>query len=118
MGGPQGSDAAGVLIEGTGFGALGSSGAGGATLPIGGSSITLTASQTLTFPAPIAGGKIDVLVSQDGTGSRVATWAATSGAVKWSGGTHTLSTTASAVDRVAAWSDGTNWYASLSLAYA
>ena len=81
-------------------------------------SVTLGASRTIIFPVAVAGGKIKFKVSQDGTGSRVATWSVGAGAIKWAGGSSTLSTAASSVDVVEAWSDGTNWYATLTKAFA
>jgi len=53
---------------------------------------------------------------QDATGSRTVTWPA---AVLWPGGTApTLSTGANAVDLVALYYDGTNYYGVASLAFA
>lgn len=75
--------------------------------------ITLTGNITFTFPAPVAGGEFTAIIKQDATGSRVATWAATSGSVVFSSASKTLSTTANAVDTIQAWSDGTNWYVNL-----
>lgn len=80
--------------------------------------LTLGVNETFTFPAPIAGGRLSLILTQDGTGSRTGTWAATSGSVLFVGGSKTLTTTAGAVDRVAAESDGVNWYCSLNKAYA
>ena len=115
----QGTDTGAVLAASTGVTALGtiSTASAAIAVPLGGSTVTLAAATpTATFPAPVAGAKIDALITQDATGSRVVTWAATSGAVKWSGSS-VLSTAASTVDKVAAWSDGTNWYAVLTKAF-
>jgi hypothetical protein len=66
--------------------------------------LTMTGASTITLPAPVAGGEFEVVIKQDATGSRVATWAATSGSVLWQGGSHTLTTT--------------NWYGVLQKAFA
>lgn len=61
--------------------------------------VTLTANCTFTFSNPPATGKagtLSLILVQDGTGSRIATWPAS---VKWSGGTPpTLSTAIGAID--------------------
>ena len=63
---------------------------------------------TFTFTAPTNPGNFVLKMIQDGTGSRTATWPAT---VKWPGGTApTLTTTASAVDIISFYWDGTNYY--------
>jgi len=80
--------------------------------------ITLTGNITLTLPAPIPGGQFDLYLIQDATGSRLATWAATSGAVKFTGGSKTLTTTAAAIDQASFSSDGVNWYGTLNKAMA
>ena len=70
--------------------------------------VTLTDDCTLTFTAPRGVGNHILKVIQDGTGGRTVTWPAT---VKWAGGTApTLSTGASAVDLIAIYYDGTNYY--------
>ena len=70
--------------------------------------ITLTASCTFTFPAAVAGKSFTVILTQDATGSRLATWPA---AVVWSGGTApTLTTTAAKRDIVSFVSDGTSFF--------
>jgi hypothetical protein len=54
--------------------------------------VVLTANCTFTFPTPLIGLTFVLTLTQDGTGSRTATWPA---AVRWSGGTNpTLTTTA------------------------
>ena len=58
--------------------------------------ITLSANCTFTFPTAVAGKCIQVILRQDGTGSRTATWPS---GVKWPSGTApTLTTTASKYD--------------------
>ena len=70
--------------------------------------LTLTGNCTFTFPTATAGKSFTLLLKQDGTGSRTATWPA---AVKWPSGTApTLTATASKLDRFVFTADGTNWY--------
>jgi hypothetical protein len=75
--------------------------------------ITLTGNCTFTFSNPPAtgkGGAFTLILKQDGTGSRTATWPA---AVKWAGGTApTLTTTASKTDILTfiTRNAGTDWY--------
>lgn len=74
---------------------------------------TLTNNCTFTFTAP--GGQCNLLLRliQDVTGSRTVTWP---GTVKWPGGNApTLSTGANAVDIVAFYWDGTNYFGMTSL---
>lgn len=72
--------------------------------------LTLTANCTFTFPTPAAGRSFLMLLRQDATGSRTATWPAT---VKWPASTApTLTTTASRLDKFVFTADGTNWYGS------
>lgn len=76
--------------------------------------LTLTAAPcTLTFTAPSSPCSLILKLAQDATGSRTVTWPAT---VKWSGGTApTLTTTASKIDLVSLYYDGTNYYGNYSL---
>ena len=70
-------------------------------------------SATVTFNAPInmpTGGNITLILTQDGTGSRVASWNA---AYKFAGGSKTLSTGPGDIDVVSIFYDGTNYLASL-----
>ena len=62
-------------------------------------SVTLGHNTTFANPSnQVAGQSCSIFITQDGTGSRTAAWAAN---WKWKGGTApTLSTTAAAVDRV------------------
>lgn len=75
--------------------------------------ITMTGNCTFTFSNPSATGKgcsFTMILKQDGTGSRTATWPAS---VDWSvGGAPTLTTTAAAVDIVTFLTvdAGTRWY--------
>ena len=69
---------------------------------------TMTGNCTFTFTAPSVKGRFQLMLVQDGTGSRTATWPA---AVKWPGGTApTLSTAASSIDIITFYYDGTNYY--------
>ena len=69
--------------------------------------------ETFTFTAPTNPCNILLMLVQDGTGSRTATWPAS---VKWPGGTApTLTTTANAIDIIAFYYDGTNYYGESSL---
>jgi hypothetical protein len=75
--------------------------------------VLMTGNCTFTFNNPPADGKagsFTVLLKQDGTGSRTATWPA---AVKWAGGSApTLTTTANKVDILTfiTRNAGTDWY--------
>ena len=72
--------------------------------------LTLTGNCTFTFPTATAGKSFTLLLKQDGTGSRTATWPA---AVKWPSGTApTITATASKLDKYVFTADGTNWYGS------
>ena len=63
---------------------------------------------TFTFTAPTNPCNILLVLKQDGTGSRTATWPA---AVKWPGGTApTLSTGANKIDIISFYFDGTSYY--------
>lgn len=69
--------------------------------------------ETFTFTAPSNPGNFMLVVKQDATGSRTATWPAS---VKWSGGTApTLSTAANSIDIIALYYDGTSYYGISSL---
>lgn len=76
---------------------------------------TLTGDCTYTFTAPAGPCNLLLRLIQDGTGSRTATWPAS---VKWPDGTApTLTTTASAVDIVSFYYDGTNYNGQAGLAF-
>ena len=71
---------------------------------------------TFTFTAPTNPCNILLMLIQDGTGSRTATWP---GTVKWAGGTApTLTTGAGTIDIVSFYYDGTNYFGVASLAFA
>jgi hypothetical protein len=71
---------------------------------------------TLTVSNAVAGQTINVLFTQDGTGSRTVAWPAS---FRWAGGVApTLSTAAAARDLLVATFDGTVWYASLGKGFA
>jgi len=76
--------------------------------------ITLNNNCTFTLTGATSGRAtlLELVLSQDATGSRTVTWPAS---VKWSGGAPTLSTAASAVDRIVltTYNAGTTWYADL-----
>jgi tetrahydromethanopterin S-methyltransferase subunit G len=73
------------------------------------------ANETFTFTAPTNPCNLVLVLKQDGTGSRTATWPNT---VKWPSGTApTLTTTANAVDIVSFYWDGTNYHGVISLAF-
>jgi len=78
--------------------------------------LTLTANATLTFTAPVGGCNLLLRLVQDATGTRTVTWPAT---VKWAGAAApTLSTAANAVDIIAFYWNGTNYYGVASLNFA
>lgn len=72
--------------------------------------LTLTGNCTFTYPTATAGESFTLLLRQDATGGRTATWPA---AVKWPGNTPpTITSTASRQDKFVFTADGTNWYGS------
>lgn len=76
---------------------------------------TLTANCTFTFTAPPGPCSLVLKLVQDATGSRTVTWPA---AVHWSGGTApTLTTTASRVDIICFYYDGSTYFGTSSLNY-
>lgn len=80
--------------------------------------ILLAGAVTFAAPTnPAAGQEVTLIIQQDATGTRVATWNA---AYTFPGGTKTLSTAANAVDMVRMVYDGVNakWRCVLSLAFA
>lgn len=83
------------------------------TIDLAGGSVqilTLTGNCTFTFPTATAGRSFILILKQDGTGSRTATWPA---AVKWPAGTApTITSTASKADKYIFTADGTNWIGS------
>lgn len=76
---------------------------------------TLTGVCTFTFTAPSNPCNLLLRLVQDATGSRTVTWPAT---VKWPSGTApTLTTTASAIDIISFYWDGTSYYGMAGLAF-
>jgi hypothetical protein len=73
--------------------------------------ITLNGNCTFTLTGATAGQltQLELVLTQDGTGSRTVTWPAS---VKWSGGAPTLSALAASVDRIllSSYNGGTTWY--------
>ena len=69
--------------------------------------ITLTGNATITMPTATSGKSFIMYLKQDATGSRTVTWST----VKWAGGTApTITSTASKMDILSFFADGTNWY--------
>lgn len=78
--------------------------------------ITLTGAVTFANPTNVSTGSAgSIIIRQDGTGTRTATWGAN---WKFAGGSKTLSTAANAVDRVDWEYDGTTLMANLVKAFA
>ena len=80
--------------------------------------IDLTGNVTFTLSNPVSGFAYNLVLKQDATGSRTATWPA---AVKWPGGTApTLSTAANAIDVITLIYNGldSEYYAAPNLAFA
>lgn len=76
--------------------------------------ITLTANCTFTFSAPVAGTVYRLMVTQDGTGSRLVTWPT----IRWAGGAApTLTITAAKTDIITCLYDGTSYFCDKQLAY-
>jgi hypothetical protein len=69
--------------------------------------ITLGGNVTVTMPTATSGKSFVMMLKQDATGSRTVTWST----VKWAGGTApTITSTASRLDLLSFFADGTNWY--------
>lgn len=69
--------------------------------------ITLTGNATITMPTATAGKSFIIMLKQDATGGRSVTWST----VKYAGGTApTITATASRMDILSFFADGTNWY--------
>jgi hypothetical protein len=76
--------------------------------------VTLTGNCTFTMPTVTAGQSFILIVSQDATGGRTATFTG----VKWPAGTApTITATASALDIISFLSNGTNWYGTAAQAF-
>jgi hypothetical protein len=72
--------------------------------------ITLTGNATITMPTATAGKSFIIMLKQDATGSRSVTWST----VKYPSGTApTITATASRMDILSFFADGTNWYGTL-----
>jgi fibronectin-binding autotransporter adhesin len=77
-------------------------------------SYTVTGNITFSaFGTPLAGQSLTLILTQDGTGSRLLT-----STMKFAGGSKTLSTAANAVDIITVYYDGTTYWASLSKGFA
>lgn len=69
--------------------------------------ITLGGNVIVTMPSAVSGKSFIMFLKQDATGSRTVTWST----VKWAGGTApTITSTASRMDILSFFADGTNWY--------
>ncbi len=72
--------------------------------------LTLTSNCTFTFPTATAGKSFVILLKQDGTGGRTATWPA---AVKWPGAASPVVTSsANKMDKFVFTADGSSWFGS------
>lgn len=84
------------------------------TIDLAGGSVqilTLTGNVTFTFPTVTAGRSFLLVLRQDATGGRTATWPTVTNPVRWPGGTApTLTSTASRTDLFGFTADGTRWY--------
>jgi hypothetical protein len=77
--------------------------------------VTLTGNCTFTMPTVTAGQSFVLIVTQDATGSRTATFTG----VKWPGGSApTITVAANSVDILTFLSNGTSWYGAAAQAYA
>ena len=77
--------------------------------------VTLTGNCTFTMPTATAGQSFILIVSQDATGGRTATFTS----VKWPAGTApTITATASAVDIISFVANGSVWYGTFAQAFA
>jgi len=78
--------------------------------------VTMTGNCTFTMPTATAGKSFILILTQDGTGSRTATFTS----VKWPGGTApTLTTTATTgIDIISFVANGTSWFGSAAQAFA
>jgi hypothetical protein len=77
--------------------------------------VTLTGNCTFTMPTATAGQSFLLIVTQDATGGRTATFTG----VKFPGGTApTITTTASGIDILTFLANGTSWFGSAAQAFA
>jgi hypothetical protein len=80
--------------------------------------VTLTGNTDFYLTNLSTGQSISLIVKQDGTGNKTATFStATSTAVKFPGGTPALSTAANAIDIINIFNDGTNYYGTINKAF-
>lgn len=108
-----------AILEGEGFGSINAGGDTGAAKTIPDVTVnvlhtyTITANCTFTMPAPAAGRTVKVLLTQDGTGSRVPTFTG----VRWAGGSMPAASTAAAAVDLFTFQcvDGTHWEGNLSI---
>ena len=81
--------------------------------------VTLATNTEFNISSLPTGGSVTLIITQDGTGSRTATFGTDgSTAVKFAGGTPTLTTTAAGIDVVTIFNDGTNFLGNLAKAFA
>jgi hypothetical protein len=81
--------------------------------------VTLAVNTGFVITNLSSGQTVTIIITQDGTGSRTATFGTdTSTAVKFAGGTPTLSTAASSIDVVTIYNDGTNFLGNIAKAFA
>ena len=81
--------------------------------------VTLTGNTGFVISNLPTGGNLTLIIVQDGTGSKTATFGTDSStSVKFAGGSATLSTAANSIDIVNIFNDGTNYYGSLAKAFA
>jgi hypothetical protein len=81
--------------------------------------VTLAVNTGFVITSLGTGQTITLIITQDGTGSRTATFGTDgSTAVKFAGGTPALSTAANAIDVVTIFNDGTNYLGNIAKAYA
>lgn len=81
--------------------------------------VTLGVSTGFVISNLPAGGTVTIIIVQDATGSRTATFGTDgSTAVKFAGGTPTLSTAANSIDVVTIYNDGTNYLGNIAKAFA
>jgi hypothetical protein len=81
--------------------------------------VTLAVNTGFVITNLSSGQTVTIIIVQDGTGSRTATFGTdTSTAVKFAGGTPTLSTAANSIDVVTIYNDGTNFLGNIAKAFA
>lgn len=81
--------------------------------------VTLTGNTGFVITNLPTGGSLSLIIVQDGTGGRTATFGTdASTSVKFAGGSATLSTGGNSIDIVSIFNDGTNYYGVLTKAFA